>query len=337
LKNDRLERLQDIEEKKARIIKSESVDVDKIMAGSRHAAGGDNDKKRSHLDDHYGSSSRGSSPAPSLAGCVLKKARTSDSDDITSLPQMNSVIHTPRSNSDTEMVDAVKTRHSAGAGGYQKANGHEDFEAQNKVTQKAQKLQDKKSNYDQAKEKAVREERVRVKRETKGRPLTAEEERDAIKICMEFNRGDDCPRLSIGCPYYHNTKAHETALWSMNRMQLAREKINPDSLSIDESDTDDLHDRHEISEEVHGDQELEKINPDEMDIDGSVIGESITDTSEEMDIEIPRPPKQYSEFVQRLMLKLLEMSEIVNVVKRRPTAVDMWKLDDERRREEMNS
>jgi hypothetical protein len=56
-----------------------------------------------------------------------------------------------------------------------------------------------------------------------------------------------------------------------------------------------------------------------------------------MDIELSRPPKQYSNLVRMLMLSRPEMSEVVNAVKKRPTAIDMWKLDDQRRREEMDA
>jgi hypothetical protein len=71
-----------------------------------------------------------------------------------------------------------------------------------------------------------------------------------------------------------------------------------------------------------------KMNPDSMSID-----ESDTDSSDRMDIEIPKPPKEYSRFVQKLIQNHPEMSEMVNSLKRRPTAIDIWRQDDQRRLE----
>ena len=64
------------------------------------------------------------------------------------------------------------------------------------------------------------------------------------------------------------------------------------------------------------------------------IDESDTDTSEEMEVEVT--PKQYSNFVEKLMHSHPEMNKKVNVVKKRPTAVDMWKIDDQRRMDQMS-
>jgi len=75
-----------------------------------------------------------------------------------------------------------------------------------------------------------------------------------------------------------------------------------------------------------------KINPDSMNID-----ESDTDTSEEVEVEVAKALKQYSDFVQKLIRRRPEMSEVVNTVKRRTTAVDMWKQEDQRRLEQMNA
>jgi hypothetical protein len=73
-----------------------------------------------------------------------------------------------------------------------------------------------------------------------------------------------------------------------------------------------------------------KINLDSMSID-----ESDTDTSDKMEVEVAKPPKEYSDFVQKLIRRRPEMSEMVNEVKRRPTAIDMWKQDYQRRLEQM--
>jgi hypothetical protein len=67
------------------------------------------------------------------------------------------------------------------------------------------------------------------------------------------------------------------------------------------------------------------INHDE--IDG--------DSSDNMEVdELIRKEKTYSVFVRELLRRRPEMSETVNVIKRRPTAVDMWK-DEDRQRLEM--
>jgi hypothetical protein len=117
--------------------------------------------------------------------------------------------------------------------------------------------------------------------------------------CKLYNNGLYCPRADGigGCPYYHDTEARKAAL----------EKIN--------------------SRRSSGEQ---KMNPDALNIDGSETG-----TSDEMEVEVAGTPKQYSDFVRKLMQNRPEMGEIVNIVKRRPTAVDMWKLDDQRRMGEM--
>ncbi|KAL5316708.1 hypothetical protein ACEPPN_015758 [Leptodophora sp. 'Broadleaf-Isolate-01'] len=61
---------------------------------------------------------------------------------------------------------------------------------------------------------------------------------------------------------------------------------------------------------------------------GSMISD---ESSDEMEIDelISRPIKEYSPFVQNLMRKRPEMDEVVNVVKRRKTAREMWKEADQ--------
>jgi hypothetical protein len=75
-----------------------------------------------------------------------------------------------------------------------------------------------------------------------------------------------------------------------------------------------------------------KINPNEI-----IIDESDSETSDEMDFEIFQPPKQYSEYVQILMQHRPHMYEVVNTIKRRPRAADLWKLEDLRRRDETDA
>jgi hypothetical protein len=66
------------------------------------------------------------------------------------------------------------------------------------------------------------------------------------------------------------------------------------------------------------------INHDEIDVD----------SSDNMEIdELIRKEKTYSNFVRELLRRHPEMSEAVNVIKRRPTAVDVWKEEDRRRLE----
>jgi hypothetical protein len=58
------------------------------------------------------------------------------------------------------------------------------------------------------------------------------------------------------------------------------------------------------------------------------------DSSDNMEVdELIRKEKTYSDFVRELLCRRPEMSETVNVIKRRPTAVDMWKEEDRRRLE----
>lgn len=123
--------------------------------------------------------------------------------------------------------------------------------------------------------------------------------------------------------------------------------FNHESLVKRERDTemDDAITSEDSSKNGHADQEYTnslystknsfktgKINPDSMNID-----EGDTDTSEEVEVEVAKPPKQYSDFVQKLIRRRPEMSEVLNTVKIRTTAVDMWKQDDQRRLEQMNA
>lgn len=288
--------LEEIEDKRARILKDESVDLDEIMAGSRYDGGGDKNLKISRSDDHYGSSPGGASPAQSDGTPVRKTARTNDTNENTSSPR----------------AEAEKKR-----GRYRLLS---DPEEQRKLFGGAVITR---RELEEAQEEAVRRgrERIRIKREEMGRPLTVQEESYAVKTCKPFENGDECPHESTGCPYFHNKEARKAALEGLKyRCQQEEQKLNPDEMNIDESDTEESNSLHDSSEN--------KINPDSLRID-----ESDADTSEEIDIEVPRHATQYSDFVQNWMQKRAEMSEIVNAVKRRPTAVDMWKLDDQRRME----
>jgi hypothetical protein len=223
-RNEKLDRLQEIEDLKVRLFNNESVDIDDIMGGSRFEGRDDNDRKRDRLHDQSSSTSRIASPAPSSVQGPRKKARATVSDDITSSPRMKvglaeTSVDTLRCSNeshesqgiDTEMVDAIASNNSP------------------------------------------RIDRV----------------------------GEDNTN-----PFYST------------QFSLRPHKMNPDAMSVDESDTD---------------------------------------SSEEMDIEVPKPPKKYSDFVQKLIQNRPDMSEVVNKARRRPTAVDMWKQDDQRRREQMTA
>jgi hypothetical protein len=125
-------------------------------------------------------------------------------------------------------------------------------------------------------------------------------ERASPEGCLLYNNGDYCHRLetSSGCPYFHDAEARRAALETQNN-------------------------RHSSVGQT--------INPDELNLDGTD-----TEVSEYMGIEVARPAKQYSAFVQMLMQKRPEMNDIVNVVKRRPRAVDMWQVGDQKRKEHMD-
>jgi hypothetical protein len=342
--------LEEIEDKKARLLKDESIDIDEIMAGTRYDTGVDNDRKRSRLDDHYGSSSRGASPVPSLAGRMQKKARTSDSNEIISSPRetqemAESPTYTPRSDNhslariqtDTEMVDMVKTGSElSSAKNDNDAAFYDDLKAQQPFMRQPREDSIKQRQEEEARKEAVKKERIRVKSEAIGRPLTKNEERYAVENCKQFNNGYTCTHAEFGfCPFFHNQEARNAALEGMNYHRLLEEqKMNPDEMDIGESDTDYFEaDNGGLRESNCSRNSAEhRLKPDWLSID-----ESDTDTSEEMDIELSRPPKQYSNLVRMLMLSRPEMSEVVNAVKKRPTAIDMWKLDDQRRREEMDA
>jgi hypothetical protein len=349
-KYERLMKLEEIEDKKARLLVDESIDIDEIMAGTRYDKGVDNDRKRSRLDDHYGSSSRGASPVPSLAGRMQKKARTSDSNEIISSPRetqemAESPTYTPRSDNhslariqtDTEMVDMVKTGNElSSAKNDNDAAFYDDLKAQQQFMRQPREDGIKQRQDEEARKEAVKKERIRVKSEAIGRPLTKNEERYAVENCKQFNNGYTCTHAEFGfCPFFHNQEARTAALEGMNYHRLLEEqKMNPDEMDIGESDTDYFEaDNGGLRESNCSRNSAEhRLNPDWLSID-----ESDPDTSEEMDIELSRPPKQYSNLVRMLMLSRPEMSEVVNAVKKRPTAIDMWKLDDQRRREEMDA
>lgn len=69
------------------------------------------------------------------------------------------------------------------------------------------------------------------------------------------------------------------------------------------------------------------INPDEIDIDSSGI-----DTADDMDLDNSgnKPAKVYSEHVQMLLRKFPQMSQELNTLKERVTALDMWKKHEDR-------
>ena len=58
---------------------------------------------------------------------------------------------------------------------------------------------------------------------------------------------------------------------------------------------------------------------------------------DENEVAVHSKPKivKHSDFVQKLIHRRPEMKEVVNAVKRRPTALDMWNDDDDRRMREM--
>lgn len=259
MKDERLAKLEELEDQRERLIKGESVDIDAIMGGIRFDGGGDNDRKRAQMHDQSSSSSAGASPAPSLGGRMRKKARTSDGSEIPSSLLLKTKttecpVYSPHFDNDSprekevnhEMDGPIEPNHGSSDG----------FEHKYK-------------------------------------------EGTHTMGCKLYNSGLYCPCAdgTGGCPYFHDAEARKAALEKKNSCRSSGEqKMNPDALSIDGSETD---------------------------------------TSDEMEIAIARTPKQYSDFVQKFMQNRPEMGEIVNIVKRRPTAVDMWKLDDQRRMEEM--
>lgn len=104
-------------------------------------------------------------------------------------------------------------------------------------------------------------------------------------------------------------------------------------MSNDGSKTDHVH--QEYTKSLYSTKYLfrtGKINTESMSID-----ESDTSTSDQIEVEAARPPKQYSNFVQKLIRRRPEMNEVVNTIKRRPTAVYMWKQDDRQRLDQMNA
>ena len=71
--------------------------------------------------------------------------------------------------------------------------------------------------------------------------IPPEEQQVNEKGCDLYNNGNYCSRLDtgLGCPYFHDPEARKVALEErQNRRHYAKHKINPDAMSIDESDTD---------------------------------------------------------------------------------------------------
>jgi hypothetical protein len=259
LNDERRIKLEELEDKREKITKGSSADIDEIMGAIRFDGGGDNDRKRSRMHDQSSSSSTDASPAPNLGGRMRKKARTSDGSETPSSPLLKtktgeSSVYSPIFDNDSPREKDVDHEMD---GSLEPNRGSSDgFE----------------HNY-------------------KGGSHTMG--------CKLYNNGLYCPRADRtgGCPYFHDAEARKAALEKMNsRRSSGEHKMNPDALSIDGSETD---------------------------------------TFDEMEVEVARTAKQYSDFVKKLMQNRPEMGERVNIVKRRPTAVDMWKLDDQRRMEEM--
>ncbi|KAK0102019.1 hypothetical protein ONS96_005987 [Cadophora gregata f. sp. sojae] len=67
---------------------------------------------------------------------------------------------------------------------------------------------------------------------------------------------------------------------------------------------------------------------------GSMISDNESSDSMDIDELISCPHKEYSPFVQKLMRKHPEMNEVVNVIRKRKTAREMWKEADKVRRQQ---
>lgn len=338
LRNEKEERLEKIDDLKSRLIKGESVssvDIDELVTESRFAGGGDNDRKRSRIHDQSNSSSRDASPALSLRGPMRKKVRMSDGKNIATSPRRETdfaedPFYTPRSHIDSPgdtlpgsadifRTDDCSLKEAQGSDKKRRQEGETEEGAarEKRVRTETFDCDDTKNGpyagaadddsfhmhrisirgrpeFEPKQEEQAEEGAVRMNRVGKTPPL--EERQVNEKGCDLYNNGNYCSRLDtgLGCPYFHDPEARKVALEErQNRRHFAEHKINPDAMSIDESDTD---------------------------------------TSEEIEVEVT--PKQYSNFVQKLMHNRPEMSEIVNVVKKRPTTLDMWKIDDQRRMEQ---
>ncbi len=338
-KNEKEEKLDKIDGLKSRLIRGESdssVDIDELVAESGFDSGGDHDRKRSRIHDQSNSSSKDASPALSLGVPMRKKIRISDGKEIATSPRWDSdsvddSFYTPHSHIDSPgdtfpgSADIFKTNDYSlkEALGSDKKRRHEGQTAEGAAGEKRARTKTfdrdgtKNGSYagttdddhlqmhiirirdppefEPKEEEQGEEGAVRMNRVGRTPPLGEPEVNE--QGCDLYNNGNYCSRLDtgLGCPYFHDPEARKVALEErQNRRHCAEHKINPDAMSIDESDTD---------------------------------------SSEEIEVEVT--PKQCSNFVQSLMQSRPEMSEIVNVVKKRPTAVDMWKIDDQRRMEQM--
>jgi len=340
LENEKQKKLENIDGLKSGLVKGESVDsvdIDELMANSRFEGGVDNGRKRSRMHDQANSSSRDASPALSLGRPMRKKFRTIDGKEIASSPRgesdsAESPSYTPHPHIDSPgdtlsgsraMFKLYEFLLKEQADGSDRKRRQEGETAEGAAAQKVVRTgafdcdgtkdgpyagatddyplqmyrisirgppEFKPKQEEQAEEGAVTTNRV-------GK-IPPEEQQVNEEGCDLYNNGNYCSRLDtgLGCPYFHDPEARKVALEErQNRRHYAEHKINPDAMSIDESDTD---------------------------------------TSEEMEVEVA--PKQYSNFVEKLMYSHPEMNKKVNVVKKRPTAVDMWKIDDQRRMDQMS-
>jgi hypothetical protein len=339
LKDENQVKLERIDDLKSPLVKGGSggsVNIDELMAEGRLDKEGHNNRKRSRLHDQSCSSSRDASPGPCAGGPMLKKARISDGKEIATSPRgetdfADSPFYTPHSkigspgdtvpgSADLFKTDDSSLKEAHGSDKKRRQEGETEGGAREKLFRTETSIcgGTKNGPYAGAMDDDPPHTRgISIRGPPEFAPKQKEEaEEGAVRMnqvrttpppeerpinnrdCDLYNNGDYCSRLGtdLGCPYYHDPDARKAVLEERQ------------------------HRRHWTEH---------KFNPDALSIDGSD-----TDTSEEIEVELS--PKQYSNFVQKLMHSRPEMSEIVNVIKKRPTAVDMWKIDDQRRMEQMN-
>ncbi|KAH6673407.1 hypothetical protein B0J14DRAFT_654069 [Halenospora varia] len=111
---------------------------------------------------------------------------------------------------------------------------------------------------------------------------------------------------------------------------------NPDEIMMDTDEEISSEDFNQAADELAAVPELDE---DSMMVDDS--DDTETDTSDDssgvyinqlVSARLKRWVKEYSPSIQMLLKRRPEMKEVVNIVKKRPTAVDMWKENNPTRR-----
>ncbi|KAF4621641.1 hypothetical protein G7Y89_g14508 [Cudoniella acicularis] len=105
------------------------------------------------------------------------------------------------------------------------------------------------------------------------------------------------------------------------RSEMSRATSHTDSISWNDDDVADGLEFEPIRmlSDFSSSEDSDSEDQEKMDIDGSAVS-----------AQKEQPAKEYSPFVQLLVEKREEMREVVNIVKGRPTAFDMWKENDKR-------